>query len=56
MLVENNGKIVMDTDPYSGENGHTIGSFLLSSNRKDTIYDLGVLLLRVSVINEILYT
>ena len=42
MLVENNGKIVMDTNPYSGENGHTIGSFCYHlTEKRHEYHDLG---------------
>lgn len=41
-LVENNGVLTMDTDPYSGDGEHKIGSFVYHfSEKRHDYYDLG---------------
>lgn len=41
-LVENNGVLTMDTDPFSGDGEHKIGSFVYHfSEKRHDYYDLG---------------
>ena len=41
-LVENNGVLTMDTDPYSGDGEHKIGSFVYHfAEKRHDYYDLG---------------
>ncbi len=40
-LVENNGSLIMDTNPYVGDNGHEVGSFVFHFHDvKHDYYDL----------------
>lgn len=42
-LLENDGSLVMDTNPYNGEDGHKIGSFVYHfADKRHAYYDLGV--------------
>ena len=42
-LVEHSGVIMMDTDPFSGDHGHKVGSFVYHfAEKRHDYYDLGV--------------
>lgn len=42
-IIENRGVLVMDTDPFSGDEGHKVGSFVYHfSDKRHDYYDLGV--------------
>ena len=42
-IIENRGVLVMDTDPFSGDTGHKVGSFVYHfSDKRHDYYDLGV--------------
>ena len=42
-LVENDGSLTMDTDPFSGDGEHKVGSFVYHfSEKRHDYYDLGV--------------
>lgn len=41
-LIENNGTLTMDTDPFVGDDGHKIGSFVYNfSEKRHDYFDLG---------------
>ena len=53
-LLENNGTLIMDTDPFSGDDGHKVGSFVYHfSDKRHDYFDLGVSPLE-SILNVLL--